>query len=369
MWTKIRQQIYRGLLVCVAAGCLTACDRTIHEYPRSTDMLVLVELNADRTPPVYYKGLNYNEKGEYFEEELTPEPSRAYVPDERLCSRFIVELYQVPSPDASVEKGSLCERREIVVDRLAQPPQDTLDFHVTEGHYKVLAWGDYTPEARVGDWHFDTHRLNAVKENVDQTLQVNHHKNSAAGSCDFSISSTRYGYEVSVGDSGSIASDTPAGAPLVTVHMERPSGRFRLWATDLQEFSRKRSLSVNDLQVKIVYKQYVSVGYNVETATLNDFMESRDMDMAPVTVADDGSLLLAYDYVLTDDGREDHVLIDVFVYDSDGHEINHYQNVDVPLYRNRETVLRGPFLTQSVGSGDIGIDDGFDNEIVVVIPD
>ena len=73
--------------------------------------------------------------------------------------------------------------------------------------------------------------------------------------------------------------------------------------------------------------------------------------------------------MLTDDGREDHVLIDVFVYDENGDEVNHYQNIDVPLYRNRETVLRGPFLTQNVGSGDIGIDDGFDDEFVVVIPD
>ena len=48
---------------------------------------------------------------------------------------------------------------------------------------------------------------------------------------------------------------------------------------------------------------------------------------------------------------------------------NHYQNIDVPLYRNRETVIKGPFLTKTIGSGDIGIDDDFDNEHVVVIPD
>ena len=29
----------------------------------------------------------------------------------------------------------------------------------------------------------------------------------------------------------------------------------------------------------------------------------------------------------------------------------------------------GPFLTKTIGSGDIGIDDDFDNEHVVVIPD
>lgn len=73
--------------------------------------------------------------------------------------------------------------------------------------------------------------------------------------------------------------------------------------------------------------------------------------------------------MLASDRREDHVLVDVFVYDGNGKEINHYQNIDVPLYRNRETVIKGPFLTKTIGSGDIGIDDDFDNEHVVVIPD
>ena len=101
----------------------------------------------------------------------------------------------------------------------------------------------------------------------------------------------------------------------------------------------------------------------------NAFVETRTMETSPTTLTDDGTLLLAYDYVLASDRREDHVLVDVFVYDGNGKEINHYQNIDVPLYRNRETVIKGPFLTKTIGSGDIGIDDDFDNEHVVVIPD
>ena len=102
MCGRAKRLIGKMILACLVAEGILACDRTIHEYPRSTDVVVLVELNADRTPPVYYKGLNYNEKGEYFEEELTPEPSRAYVPDERLCTRFVVELYGVPWASATV---------------------------------------------------------------------------------------------------------------------------------------------------------------------------------------------------------------------------------------------------------------------------
>lgn len=78
-------------------------------------------------------------------------------------------------------------------------------------------------------------------------------------------------------------------------------------------------------------------------------------------------MLLAYDYVLTSDTQEDHVLVDIAIYDrEDGTELNHFQNVDIPLRRNRETVVRGPFLTREVGSG-IEIDDNFDGEFVVPI--
>lgn len=94
----------------------------------------------------------------------------------------------------------------------------------------------------------------------------------------------------------------------------------------------------------------------------------RTMETTPTTVLGDGSVLLAYDYVLTSSDKEDHVLVDVFIYAND-QELNHYQNITIPLQRNRETVVKGPFLTKEIGSGDIGIDDDFDGGFEVVIPD
>lgn len=357
-------------LACTLSLGFAACDETIHEYPRTNDVLVMVELNADRMPPFYYKGLLYDEEGNCTVQELPHEPAMPYVPDERLCVRFIVELYQLPSAGASVTKGMLVDRREFSADRLAQPPQDTLAFRLPQGHYRVLAWADYAPESRVDEWHFDTRQLNAVLEHVDHTPEVNHHKNAAAGNCDFSVTIGRYGEEISVATPGSTVGTTSSGTPLVPVYMVRPLARFQLMATDWNEFSKKRSrASVNNLLIRVVYKQYVGVGYNVENETLNAFVESRTMEMSPPQEPGGGEVLLAYDYVLTNDGREDHVLVDLFICDEEGEEINHYQNIDVPLYRNHETVLRGPFLTRQVGSGDIGIDDDFDDEFVVVIPD
>lgn len=44
------------------------------------------------------------------------------------------------------------------------------------------------------------------------------------------------------------------------------------------------------------------------------------------------------------------------------------RSIRVPLERGKLTTVEGAFLTQSYDNGDIGIDDRFDGEIVVTLP-
>ena len=177
--------------VCIVSLFVTACDKTIHQYPESEKTWVMVELNADRTPPVYYKELTYDAEGESSINDLEPVLSGNYTADERLCLRFVVELYKMPGATDDVNKGNLVERREISVERLTDAPQDTLYFCLADGIYKVLAWADYVPKEEPADWHFSTDKLDAVRANVSHKPLDNHHKNSAAGNCDFIVDSSR----------------------------------------------------------------------------------------------------------------------------------------------------------------------------------
>ena len=135
----------------------------------------MVELNADRTPPVYYKELTYDAEGESSINDLEPGLSGNYTADERLCLRFVVELYKMPGATDDVNKGNLVERREISVERLTDAPQDTLYFCLADGIYKVLAWADYVPKEEPADWHFSTDKLDAVRANVSHKPLDNHH--------------------------------------------------------------------------------------------------------------------------------------------------------------------------------------------------
>jgi len=345
---------------------LVSCDTTIHEYPQTEEnALILLELNADRTPPQYYKEVTYDHEGNYQEAELEATLSSAYIPDERLSMRLIAELYKLSSVEDRVDQGVLVARRIVTVDRLKEAPQDTLKFHVPAGIYRALTWADYTLKDDQEDWHYQTEKLDAIQEKVDHKPRVNHHKNSAAGSCNFSVD-----FDLSKSGDPIIWSETrstPSADLVVPVYLDRAVGRFRLWATDLQDFLNSGN-RLEDLRIQIIYKQYVSAGYNVDTESPNRFVQMRTMETTPTTVLGDGSVLLAYDYVLTSSDKEDHVLVDVFIYAND-QELNHYQNITIPLQRNRETVVKGPFLTKEIGSGDIGIDDDFDGGFEVVIPD
>lgn len=364
--TAMNMRSIYPLLLCGIVTLLAGCDKTIHQYPTPGTSEILVELNADRTPPRYYKELTYDSNGEYTEVSLDPALAETYTPNDRLSMRIVTELYKMQSPEDRIEKGELVARREIAVDRLMEAPQDTLRFVVPEGYYRALTWADYTLASNtMADWHFDTSSLDAVQVNIEHKPRDNNHKSSAAGFCDFSVDfdSSERGLPTVIGGTRV----EPARESVVPVYLERPSGRFRLWATDLQDFLNSGN-RIEDLRIKIIYKQYISAGYNVDTETPNRFVQTRTMETTPSTVPGDGSVLLAYDYVLTSSDKEDHVLVDVFIYDND-EELNHYQNITIPLQRNHETVVKGPFLTKKIGSGDIGIDDGFDDEYVVVVPD
>lgn len=345
---------------------LVSCDTTIHEYPQTEEnALILLELNADRTPPQYYKEVTYDHEGNYQEAELEATLSSAYIPDERLSMRLIAELYKLSSVEDRVDQGVLVARRIVTVDRLKEAPQDTLKFHVPAGLYRALTWADYSLKDNANDWHFKTDQLDAVQVDVDHKPRDNHHKNSAAGKCNFSVD-----FDLSKSGDPIIWSETrstPSADLVVPVYLDRAVGRFRLWATDLQDFLNSGN-RLEDLRIQIIYKQYVSAGYNVDTENPNRFVQTLTMETIPSIVPEDGSVLLAYDYVLTSLDKEDHVLIDVFIY-KDDRELNHYQNITIPLQRNKETVIKGPFLTQKVGSGDIGIDDDFEGGFEVVIPD
>jgi hypothetical protein len=166
--------------------------------------------------------------------------------------------------------------------------------------------------------------------------------------------------------------------------LERPMGRMRCITTDMDDYVNAGN-SIEDIIVKISYTQYVSPGYNVEEQKPNYFESTRTY-VSTVSLDDldeEGKLEMCYDYVFVN-GKQTNVKINFQFYrgrvkmvngalikedgtpaSEDYDRISNWSGIVVPLKRNMETVVEGRMLTASFGSGGIGIDPGFEGEIVI----
>ena len=94
---------------------------------------------------------------------------------------------------------------------------------------------------------------------------------------------------------------------------------------------------------------------------------------ANARIDEEGKLELCYDYVFVN-GKQTNVKINFAFFKGDvtfengeaiGEKISNWTGVVVPLKRNMETLVEGRFLTASFGTGGVGIDPGFEDEIVI----
>ena len=67
-----------AIVMALSILSFISCDRTIHEYPIPDKSLVILEFNADRTPPPYYKKVVFDEKYNSKVIKLNETPSLPY---------------------------------------------------------------------------------------------------------------------------------------------------------------------------------------------------------------------------------------------------------------------------------------------------
>lgn len=337
-----------------------SCDATIHEYPVPQYADIVIEPHVDRQPPRYYKEVIYDNEWNRTVNELTPDLSLPYTLHTYFDMRVIIDIYQGNINDLNENRKRL-QRRILYVNKDALPPQDTIHARLPHGEHYILAWADYVYKNSPDDLHYQTNDLTGIGTDFAAYPNNTHQRSSATGYQSFRIDflSSPYGHPVI--DGNDIVSHN------IPVHMKRPSGRYRVVATDYEEFLATGG-KTEGLTVKVIYKQYVSAGYNVARQAPNLFISTYSFNMRPDEVDYEGKkpASLFGDYIFTPNTEESNVLADFYFYDEKGNELNHCLNIEIPLYRNRETIIKGPFLTREVGGDShIGIDENFEGEFVV----
>lgn len=338
---------------------MTSCDATIHEYPEpvSDTVTAVLEASVSREPPGMYKTVVYDQNWNRSERKM-PEDSSAngWQPGDGASMRIIMEIYSGEPQDDGSTRSTPSERllrRVLTVDKDALPPQDTVRISLPDGEYHILAWADYVYEGTSEDLCYRTDSLTAVRTDIVSYPDNTMYRSGAAGRKVFSLRMTKDG-------------DT---TERINIDMQRPLGRYRVVASDYEDFLRSGG-SLEGMTVEVVYRQYISIGYNVATDESNAFISSYSFDIRPSEYEYDGILeaSLFGDYLFTSADRETVVIADFHFSDASGKEISHCEGIEIPLWRNCETVIVGCFLTSALNDGGgVDIDEGFDDEYIVGI--
>lgn len=344
-----------------------SCDPTIHQYPENEKSEVVLQLNIDRTPPRYYKEVIYDKKWNKEIREIDSTFAAPYTPANDHAIRVVVDLYKPESSNLQEiisAQTPLVERHVIQVPNNSLPPQDTIVTHLPDGKYRVLAWADYVQKDRLINTYFNADSLIKVRSILEPYPTYIHNRSSATGLQTFGIdfTSCQEGYPI-------LPSTGLQSSRIVPIAMTRPSGRYRLVATDYTDFVNEGG-NLQNATVKVVYKQYIATGYDVSKQTPNEFVNTYSFTTYLLQESPNatGELTLMLDYVLTDSTKEDNILVDFIFVDSQGVEINRCLNIEIPLKRNKETIVKGPFLARKVDNGgQVTIDEKFEGEHIINI--
>lgn len=354
------------LTLCGVASLLSSCDRTIHEYPQPIESEVIIETHIDRTPPLYHKEVVYGPKWERSVKVLDAVSTPAYQPAEGYAMRLILDIYRCNPTRAtrSMRQDERVARHVMELDKDALPPQNRLYTKLPDGNYCILAWADYVRKGQPTDTHYSTPTLLNILSNIKNYPTDIHLKSCAAGQQSFTL-------DMNLGPEGyPLLPDMGVQrSRLIPVLLSRPVARYTLVASDYRAFIQDGG-KLKGGKVKVTYKQYVSIGYDVSQKEPNEFISTYSFE-APLPddlSQDTEEIILLKDYLFTSFKKEDNIIADLCFFDANGVEISRCSNVEVPLLRNHETVVKAPFLTKKIDNGgQVSIDEKFDGEHIVEI--
>lgn len=345
--------VRRGLhiIFLFAALILGACDKIyVHEFPGEDPVdptIVNVTLHIHACEDYKFRD---DVKEPVYTENWFYEPDRT--------ARFIIEV----NVDENFSQELVY--REVFVTTEKKMKEEivrTLPLHAL--NYKVSVWQDLTdPDNPESDVWYRTDPLNAVKIQ-ESSIYVGGHDTKQ-------VSSFTEGFNLhEYADKWNVELDIP-------FQLIRPQSKYIIVSTDVAKFvksynanySTQGEMTAEEIfeqcTMKVSYNGFLPNGYNVKTGLLNDSQGGYGYNFA-VTLINDNQAIVAYDYVLT--VPDTAVNLALNLYDSNGVLVNTVSTLNVPISRNKITVIRGEYLTREYGGG-VGIDPGFDGEFNIIIP-
>lgn len=358
------------LSALILALGMTSCCETIHEYPDEGRAAVSLTINVRNLAPEIYTVVDYTidntNPGIFGIDEWrslesrtfdAPQFERYYLGENKIASnewnlRLVWEIYYGSNEEVRIGRGDLIERKVQLIDAAIELPSYTTEIELPAGTYTLLAWADYVPVGTEEDHFYDTQNMSAIKSDLvlRENCQDNDLRDCFARTYEFRIENVKY-----------------LGEPRhYETTLTRPQGRYVVLATDYKDYLDLSNIPVEQNNVDCFYPTFLNVGYSIPEARPNLSASQIGYKFTPMRyVFDEKEMVsLGDDYSFVN-GKESHLILNLTVMNPQGNEISKNENIDIPIYPDKLTIVLGRFLANSGNSGGLGIDDKFENEIVI----
>lgn len=343
-------------LIYVLLALLTACN--VHEWPEPAERVPLrLKLHYETDMTVWehaYDGSNTVEQrlGDTYANRR-----------EQGKIRCIIRVYPMGS-ERSVQESHTEEF--VFIKDIADGYEHEVALDLRPGDYTIRVWSDIV-ESDGMDSHYDATNFGEI------VLQGTHEGNN-----DFR-DAFRGGNNVSL-----VADVTEPKTVSLDIAMQRPMAKFEFISTDVEEFVEReivRKMSKGDVPDRapddvshVDFKDYMVVfsyvGFMPDTYSIytDKPVDSSTGVMFRSTLKElsEKEASLGFDYVLVN-GHESAVTLQIGIFNKERAQISLTDPIEVPVKRNRHTVVRGRFLT-SEASGGININPDYDGEFNLFFP-
>lgn len=342
---------YSTALILVIASLLGLSGCDIHEYPVISETVeheVHLQFNAETM-------FDWTFSHDWDFE--TDNPTKADQPKGRM--RYIIRLYPV---SAKGRTASAPVQEHLLYGDVHGPYGGKFSIHLLPGEYDMMVWADWEIPGRENEFYHDASDFSNI------TLTTHHgntnYRDAFRGTQRITVLSDMYEHE---------------REPIV-IRLERPFAKFEIITNDLSEFITKqlailhakeeaagatkgdmptKTIDLDDYEVVIYYPGYMPSAFNMFIDKPVDSMTGVSFK-SKLTRINEKEARMGFDYVLVN-GADAAVTVQVGLFDKEGEQLALSSPMNIPLLRNKRTVVRGSFLMQKA-SGSVGINPDFDDE-------
>lgn len=346
MKSKFAQFTYIPLLTLLLV-LLASC---VHEMPGETENDVYVDLmfNLDALP--IYQEIDYHQ---------TRGVRMNRTQEDEMELRYLIRCYPATGEDTYAEIPS---REFCFTNQDLSRLNYRCKLSLLPGKYKIRVWTDYIKEDAKTDFFYRTSSFADISINGD--------KSDYQGSTDLRTAFIGE-KDVEVFPVTDFDAPVPVAAQ---IDMIRPMAKFKFVTTDLAEFIEKylgitdpaeaAKVDFSDYQIMFRYTGFLPTHFNVFTDKPFDSDQGYSF-MSNISDIGGGEATLGFDYVFVN-GHASSVSVAIGIYSDEGELLSFSPPIEVPLMRNKQTIVRGKFLTTNT-YGMIAINSEYDGNYDIIV--